>query len=66
MIGLLMIPWLLALVPMCHDLALSDVGAWLSVPLAVGIAYAGRPVRTHLAKRRTINAKPMRMNNNHC
>jgi hypothetical protein len=50
-IGFLMIPWLLVLVPMCHDLALSEIGTWLSVPFVVGIAYAGRAVRTHLAKR---------------
>ncbi len=49
-LGFLMVPWVLVLVPMCHDLDLSGVAGWLSIPLAVAVPYAGRALGEHLAR----------------
>jgi len=56
MLGCLMILWILVMLPMCHDWDLSAFGVWLSIPLAVGVAYSGRVIRTYLIKRRNPNA----------
>jgi hypothetical protein len=50
-LGGLMIPWVLLMLPQCHHMDLSDVGAWLSAPLAVGVAYGGRALNLYLANK---------------